>query len=464
MATVETPLTYDNPVKAIARAKLRDFIAKHYTAGQKRNLKVLCFPGAEADGEEALEVKEVYDALGIPRGNIVGLEYDRRKAERLRQAGLGIEVVCEEDWRYLQHTDRKFDVISLDYTGHFGNLGRYSLDLIAARRLLGERFKQGILATNYYGSREQSDTQDNFLTDYKVESLGDLRIFAKSPESAFKRFKDTKLDVCLNEARSRAIQQGVLCCMNFGRAALDPLCVAKKICSDEVIEFLKGIPDNQEFLDECGINEGFRNNAERIARHKEIRIYLRAMYLEKIEQAFSHPEARFYKFLGDIFWAKHTRGYFSEDHESYSYISNKRSPMLFDLWKFYSPADQIPEDFLVFERISPTLRHSKLLPSVRDDDKFKLIMQKLRQLNHRMQSNLKTSCIDRQFLGSSYVPCQKTNGDLKQKQELSKEEAIDLLASGIPAKEIAEAYSGFSERQLAAFKAHVTMGTYEAVE
>jgi hypothetical protein len=47
-------------------------------------------------------------------------------------------------------------------------------------------------------------------------------------------------------------------------------------------------------------------------------------------------------------------------------------------------------------------------------------------------------------------------------EKLSKEDALDLLCSGIPAKEISDAFpTSYSIRQLGAMKAHITMGTYK---
>ncbi|GAG57422.1 unnamed protein product [marine sediment metagenome] len=42
-----------------------------------------------------------------------------------------------------------------------------------------------------------------------------------------------------------------------------------------------------------------------------------------------------------------------------------------------------------------------------------------------------------------------------------KDDAIYLLNEGIPINEILDTYSGFTKGQLAAFKAHITMKTYE---
>ncbi len=59
---------------------------------------------------------------------------------------------------------------------------------------------------------------------------------------------------------------------------------------------------------------------------------------------------------------------------------------------------------------------------------------------------------ERIHLGSSWKPP-------KRKERISKKKAIELLRGGFSPKEIVECFSGFTKRQLAAFKAHyVTMG------
>jgi len=51
------------------------------------------------------------------------------------------------------------------------------------------------------------------------------------------------------------------------------------------------------------------------------------------------------------------------------------------------------------------------------------------------------------------------NGDI---EKITKEQAIEMISSGIPLEEILETYpTSFSPAQLRAFKAHLTMGTYD---
>ena len=57
---------------------------------------------------------------------------------------------------------------------------------------------------------------------------------------------------------------------------------------------------------------------------------------------------------------------------------------------------------------------------------------------------------ERIYLGSSWKP----------KDRLTEEQAKELLVSGCSPAEISEVYAGFTKMQLAAFKAHQTMGTY----
>jgi hypothetical protein len=48
-----------------------------------------------------------------------------------------------------------------------------------------------------------------------------------------------------------------------------------------------------------------------------------------------------------------------------------------------------------------------------------------------------------------------------KRELITKQDAIDFLKLGCKPKEIAECFSGFTKMQLAAFQAHLTMGTYD---
>jgi hypothetical protein len=55
----------------------------------------------------------------------------------------------------------------------------------------------------------------------------------------------------------------------------------------------------------------------------------------------------------------------------------------------------------------------------------------------------------------------KTKIKKLSKDTITKQDAIDFLKLGCTSAEISECFDGFSKMQIAAFKAHITMGTYK---
>ena len=468
----ENGKTYRDPVKRIAREKVREFIANAYPNPKRRkDLTVLCFPGAEVVGEEALEVRHIYDQLGIPRRNITGLEYDRKKALRLKDANLGIEVVSEEDWKFLQDTDRTFDIISLDYTTYFRDSQRFAIDLISARALLGSR---GVLVTNYFGAREGADEKELLTLNERFAkaglSLADVdRIgFHKAVEISKEH------EVELRDTRSKTIQQYIVESLDSGRLSLDSLGIRRLFDPDYIKEQERII---NQIIDEAkkegdkmplgrnGVEIGARVGTTHYRNKKEINELLKKLVKNK---DFTVP-------LAFLLQMELTRPYVLEAHESYSYVSNKSSPMLLDLWLLNNFTNNFPRNIF-------TITPSKMQKN--PDDTYKCVIPAIvdyfvglpeREVNERLERlergfeqiiipivnrQPKISILERQFLGSSYTHVPKQDRQAR-KDKITKEEAIELLASGVPVKEIADAFSGYTERQLAAFKAHITMGTYD---
>ena len=67
-----------------------------------KDLKVLCLPGPEA-----LEIKEVYDRLGIPRENIFGVEIDKKRFDYLQTQAEGARLFNEDILSYLRKTNER---------------------------------------------------------------------------------------------------------------------------------------------------------------------------------------------------------------------------------------------------------------------------------------------------------------------------------------------------------------------
>src|SRR6266540_1768384 len=97
--------------KAKSRDLVRDMIQNILLTFRKpKDLRVLCFPGIDV-----AEIFEVYDVLGIPRANILGVERERKIAYELESKKLGIQVVNQTLEDYVkEQKDFHFDIISLD--------------------------------------------------------------------------------------------------------------------------------------------------------------------------------------------------------------------------------------------------------------------------------------------------------------------------------------------------------------
>ena len=164
---------YSDWAKAKSRELVKDMIQKTLLKFRKpEELRVLCFPGIDAE-----EIFQVYDFLGIPRKNIVGVERESDIADILEEKDLGIEVVREtvEDYiRQQQHV--AFDVVSLDYIGPLNHDQMETLTAIAQKQIknhfvlhtanLLRRDKDSTLlyyygfSTNHLGRKYSSDTEE----------------------------------------------------------------------------------------------------------------------------------------------------------------------------------------------------------------------------------------------------------------------------------------------------------------
>lgn len=437
--------SYNDPVKTISRDKQRDFIARHLSYKKSRDIRVLCLPGAEQEGEEALEVREVYDPLGIPRSNITGLEIDKQIYERLQKASLGIKLVNSSDIKYLEKARREYgtwDIISLDYTSFFTPDSQYAISLIANDGLLG---KHGILVTNFMAAREHNASQELLKDLYIAFNSGS----ALSISDSLKLEDKARGDFELSNDRSDTVKQSIQNIMANGNSALSTQFYSKFDNFRKILDELKVLPEITHLTEK--IIKG-RNIDEKLAQTYFVRTYMKKMYYNSFLASSSDL------LIPNLYWMMSVRPYFPKAVESYSYISNTKTPMLFDIG-FY---DKNERELRQFENFF-TLRGNSLnynpfeLNENRAEMKTQMAIETTQKLHFMFWEAMETT--DRVFLGSSYVPKSKDH-----REKISKEEAIELLKAGFPPAEIAEVYRGFTKMQLAAFKAHLAMGTYKTEE
>ncbi|MBN1544043.1 hypothetical protein JW898_01120 [Candidatus Woesearchaeota archaeon] len=468
------PKSYDDPVKQLSREKLRDFIVKYGFPHRKpEDTRVVCFPGAEPDGV-AIEVTEVYDKLGIPRQNIVGLELYPEKAERLRQADIGIEVVCQDAKRFFAETDKSFDVISLDYTGPQTLDASLTLEAIASRQVLSER---GLLATVYLAKRESKSLQRLMAGRYMhmfVDAVerqaaidrerepiaeGHLADLSALPhETAVDTLQDR---MTLGQIRESTTYETVNIFVGgtvgwpVGRsfyhdvpARAKIVKIAREIFSDYVKQ--GKIPETcgkkTYELDECEAEKAFA-------------IFMTNKVIKEFMSTPHSPLPRAaIKMMLAVLANKSQKAYIPKAIERYGYVSNSGSPMI--------------ADFFAFKPVSHTL-HS----SVSDIFSFEpepvrvtlgsrgitenRLLRKVKKITGLFYENNRMVIPQRVFLGSSYKrkeaceaqPCSEETQTREDAQEietvLTEQDARDFLKLGCGIEDIIEAYPGcFTRGQL----------------
>lgn len=453
--------SYNDPVKQKAREKLRDYIAAHILRTKSpRNVRVVCFPGAEIEGEEGLEVLQVYDPLGIPRENIVGLERDARNAARLRKAMPDLDVQEIDAYDFFRSERGKFDVVSLDYTGQRTWRESDITKYIAGKGILTS---PGVFCTNHLVKREGMKMQEALLYG---------TIFSSGTSEVFGRLE---MGLTMEEVGSR-VTDGRDQNMNLYQEGKERL-KRREINLDQIRHFITGgnlsilgggiteiNPQQNMFQRNQSLRDTIQSSIElnRGKPRKSKGIMGREGYWEHktiFEEAFLAGQYALWNKFGlekslarrivQVLALDAHNAYFPEDLQRFTYTSNKNGDMLFDIVcmrtiprKVVNLVKQIVNlDSRGYFVLNPQkLKERKLLAAVEQLDE---IYPEEKQI--RLQQPV--------YLGSSYQPP-------RRKERISKDDAIELLRGGFSPVEIAECYRGFSPGQLRAFKAHLTMGTY----
>jgi len=140
---------YDLDVgKRRVRRRWREFIKSR--VGNRKKAQILCFPG-----EYGFEIEQCYRPLGFRDENIWGIERDPKAARVIRERYPKINLIEMDIAEFVHKYDGPaFQVISLDYCGHFGPDKVQPLALLTARGLIADR---GCINVNLMAGREQAE-------------------------------------------------------------------------------------------------------------------------------------------------------------------------------------------------------------------------------------------------------------------------------------------------------------------
>ena len=497
--------SYNDPVKQLAREKLASFIERTlFTYKRPRDVRVLCFPGAEKIGEEALEVKEVYDKLGIPRQNITGLEYDATTAERLRAARLGINIVTSDAHDVFARPTRRFDIISLDYTGQQGPRELSTLRNI--RRHLALR-NGGVLTTNYSAKREpksrQEEMADVFIQEKVMEHYA--RHAEKNGQSITEFMRDMFTDAehpMWHDIDSTAGNiEGKI------RDGTTPLAELRSTITTNIVEAMAGLYDQDRGLPSAlkaypGFADIDRNIIERNrARYEELQKNNPSFFVRKSDlidhdqlgksfviehthemtsrlQQQSSLSERDAGHLLNALLARHYVWHVATAMERYSYNSNKNMTMHMDMFTF-AHDETIGTMLDDIVRIDPRSGLVRWDPSGIGPRRILALCNQMGQKYNALGAR-EVPVPARIYLGSSWRPEERTSTTLHEEQRptpettprsstritpisdpyvkrtISKDEAVTLLRAGFSSSEIASEYNGFTAGSLRAIKAHLT--------
>ncbi len=438
-------LDYGCEVKQQARARLKIFIERFYSKRSRRKqLKVLTLLGPEPH-----ELAQIWDPLGILRENITVVEKEPKIHAMIDAQKLGVRLLPSITiHEHCSKTDDTYDVINIDETSNFGLLQRHCIKAISYRHVLAPK---GILATWYLGQRESGYTSQWFRA---------RNTLAEKQMTIEDRSRIPLDEICANDRwtseREKFISKelaGMMIdgLMNFGEHPFLNISEFKRYHESRI----KPIAEASLHQDPRGLTLEEAMTGCRVAPSvilDSVRNYLRLLILSPQIPENSRTHAI------EILSYTRTGSYAIDARERYSYISDTGAVMLLDFARYHA---------LVLQGFSIGTHPLTNEPQITADPK--MLATQLQQYNllERARTIGSTCPDERVHLGSSRKYTSATQNRPQHDQTidtLTKDSAISLLKGGVTAREILDAYPGqFTRQQLAAYKAHITMGTYAKI-
>lgn len=488
-----------DPAKAKSRELVRSMIQRNLGYKKPQDLKVLCFPG-----NEATEVFQVYDPLGIPRGNIVGLEREKDVAEKIRGQGLGIQIVNQtlEDYVATQGS-LDFDVVSLDYSGPLNEGQLEDLRVIAKKQKpesfllhvanLAKRDRKAyefyivaralqLFSKNHIYDRPGSiDACNSLLASFSAEVNSGLDGLNEEVET-----KDTLIDhrgQAYSELTRMALGGSSPNALREGRNKLANFVGSKPIGDDPVSVVRDLVNITSTKLPARFLSFGMPRELALIATGilSQHLTPQRPLNIESKEK-YSYISESSDPMIGDIYFLvdsanKNTdeiMSCFAINRDSIRLKSKssligkilKFAPRIFSGLKVESRFelrrivhDAFKEREFLGSSARPVLTKARAIEEFRAGATVENVRDKYRGVNGKplaqWKAHVTMGSYDPKPVSDEIIVEDPEDSDL---EKITKEEAIDLLTNGIPPKEIAEAYpTSFTKGQLAAFKAWMTM-------
>lgn len=520
-----------------AKAKSRDLVGKMIdetllTFRKPKDVKVLHFGGIDLT-----EACQVYLPRGIPAGNIVSIERDKKIAEAQKAQNTGIQVVHSTLEDYLaQQKEINFDVISLDYTGPFSN------EHIKIMQELCRNSRNNIVFHSAHSTKRERDNLQSYREgvvlsgSYRVnfEKEGDL---AKKCLELLKRAKTSFVDNEHGdsfEERSIGYSTKILSTFHTGFISEEKLdqflryCLGREYTSitNEIKNTLK--PFRKPVQEEPSLARLACSNIPAqtaiylhalsvlTARCNDLADHIINSYRSSTTKSIPEDEIRtlitdFPSILTKIM--RGDRTFVPLKAFPYTYISESGTPMIGEVYFLSNPfkvsesayrvaraagfprtlqvtsLKEYTQAMMEYNRIAKKwfTNHDEVLEITPDlihtsrsflGNASKPVLTK-RRFIEELEKGRDIEYVQQHYRGWQNKPLpqwkahftmgtyhsQEMNEETAEDsdlEKLTKEQALDLIESKIPVEEIYEAFpTSFTKGQLAAFKAHITMGTYQ---
>jgi uncharacterized protein (DUF433 family) len=501
--------------KEKSRDLVRDMIQKTLLKFRRpKDIRVLCLPGRDSQ-----EVIEVYDRLGIPRQNIVGVEMIPRYAQEAQANAPGIQVVNKTLEDYVSQAQTiDFDVFSLDYTGPI-TMGSIKLATNLLYRNLNRNviFHQANLAkrdpdsNRFYAYSQFEEKRYNLTTSILSNPVDTINLFSTTLnecEEEFKTRRDLGEDPTLLKSKGLDFIASRLGW--FGHLEQDAEAINKLLRFSYSQNFEQLVNQLKEIGREI-YGPSFNVDPNNIVssfperRSTLLNIAMIGFINECKQYGLKDPEQ--IDLLLQPFMSGERRS-FCLDRQTYSYISESGSPMIGFIgnyarnYKLFNLSEEAKflvgfPDYLHIDEPLKLAKTLRKLGSIREElykvinreaptlflgNSSRPVLTKQRFIQE-LKSGISPEEIRSKYRGWENKPlaqwqahytmgtygktevsedvAPETSPEDSDLERITKEDALELLSSGIPVDEIASAYpTSFSVGQLRAFKAHLTMGRY----
>ena len=428
-----------------AKSKSRDLVGGTIqdtllTFRKPQDLRVLCLPG-----RDAIEIYEIYDPLGIPRENIVGVEMRKDYVKELEAKNLGIQIVPTTLEAYIAGQNSfNFDIVSLDYTGV---LNHKQTGLLSKISKLQNRNHFILHCAN--SVRRDQKSLNHYMSGYS--SLGASDDLGNSQHSVLSRLGDIFNHVVdgkiSSEEKGEAYTVAILSSLyGVTKDVLDRLIGYLGSSYDQTIETLKGgLAQNPELDEGWKIPENLASPTVYIGAHPVIISLIHDQIFNTFRKGFERSGIKNRDQQELLFLALRDaeKGKFFVHRKTvkYSYISESGCPMIGDV-HFLSYPERCAR---VAEDIRRYVRFENNQVSITNPSKVLKFAYKYYEEHSKLEIANEG---ERHFLGSSAKPV------------LTHARAIEEFKAGATVGEVKTKYRAIGKKPLSQWKSWVTRGKY----